>query len=90
MNDVYVEWLNRMPVYSELRPRDFMALLILELNRIHGTWTRRASVLRVSRLSYMNWNRKLKSEMGAVQEAFRSAKGDSNKVVEILMNKERV
>ena len=88
MNDVYVEWLKRMPVYESLSPREFMALLLLELNRIHGTWTRRASVLKVSRLSYMNWNNKLKREMASITDAFKEARGNNEAVVDML-NKAR-
>ena len=85
MNEVYIEWLKRMPVYESLSPRQFMAVLLLELNKIHGTWTRRASVLRISRLSYMNWNNKLRVEMDAVGEVVLEARGDNEKAVELLL-----
>jgi hypothetical protein len=84
MNDVYAEWLKRMPAYESLRPREFMAVLLIELNRIHGTWTRRAQVLKVSRLSFMHWVAKLKPELEKVGKAFSQARGDAKKVVEIL------
>lgn len=84
MNDVYAEWLTRMPAYENLRPREFMAVLLLELNRIHGTWTRRAQVLKVSRLSYMHWVAKLKPELETVGKAFTAGKGNAERVVALL------
>lgn len=89
MNDVYSTWLRQMPAYESLRPREFMAVLILELNNIHGTWSRRAQVLNVSRLSFMHWVHKLAPEIKRVKEAMVIARGDTRKVVEIL-NKEAV
>ena len=82
MNDVYDEWLVRMPAYESLRPRLFMAVLLIELERIHGTWTRRAQVLKISRLSFMHWVRKLAPELKEVTKAFANYRGDAKKVVE--------
>lgn len=90
MNDVYAEWLKRMPAYEGLRPREFMAVLILELNKIHGTWTRRAQVLKVSRLSYIHWVTKLKPEIEAVKQAFTQAHGNASRVVELLKKSQEV
>jgi hypothetical protein len=84
MNDVYAEWIKRMPAYESLRPREFMAVLLIELNRIHGTWTRRASVLKVSRLSYMHWVDKLKPELEIVGKAFKESRGNAERVVSTL------
>jgi len=88
MNDVYAEWVERMPAYESLRPRMFMAALLIELNRMHGTWTRRSQVLHISRLSYMHWTRKLAPEMEAMKKALLQSRGNAKEAVEDIKKAE--
>jgi len=62
MNEVYLEKVKDLGG-DDLRPREFMAFLIATLNRQHPTWTARADILGISRLSYMHWFNKLKLEI---------------------------
>ena len=62
MNEVYLEKVKELGG-EDLRPREFMAFLIARLNKQHPTWTARADVLGISRLSYMHWWNKLKDEI---------------------------
>jgi len=84
MNDVYDVWVKRLPMYQPLRPREFMAVLLYELNEAHKTWTSRAESLGVSRLSYMHWHQKLTPEIAQVKTAMREAGGSSELVIRYI------